>query len=113
MIGHSTSSIGELTVGWRFEMCGCQTVATLREAVMELADELVEFLREPSQDEFSDCVYAVGRIIGACVGKVYVHVPGDGRHVKKIQRRLDEYGCIRSRKHLVNGRCPSEVEVVK
>ena len=113
MIGHPTSSIGELTVGWRFEMCGCQTVATLREAVMELADELVEFIKDPSQDELSDCAYAVGRIIGACVGKVYVRVPGDGRHVKKIQRRLDEYGCIRSRKHLVNGRCPSEVEVVK
>lgn len=76
-------------------------------ACKEFVDEFVEFIQDPSLDEMSDCCYAVGRIIGAMSGKVYVHVPGDARHIAKIKSRMEEYGCIRSKRHLVNGRCPN------
>jgi hypothetical protein len=29
----------------------------------------------------------------------------DERHVRKIEKRMEEYGCVRSRRHLVNGMC--------
>lgn len=91
------------------QYCQCNAKPPkIREAVKEFLDEFLEFLRGPSLDEASDCAYAVGRVLAAMVGKVYVRVPGDGRHIAKIDRRMADYGCIRSKKHLKAGRCPSE-----
>jgi hypothetical protein len=40
--------------------------------------------------------------------RAYTAVYGDGRHVEKIEARMREYGCIRSKRHLKDGACPSQ-----
>jgi hypothetical protein len=80
-----------------------------REAFNGLVDEVKEFIEEPSRDEASDIVYCLNRLAGTVLGKAYQKViPGDGLHVKKIEQRMDDYGCIRSKRHLISGICPSE-----
>jgi len=72
----------------------------------DIISELGEIIAEPSRDELSDIAYGIGRLLGSVVRRSYVRVPGDRRHVAKIQERMVEYGCIRSRRHLVDGACP-------
>jgi hypothetical protein len=31
----------------------------------------------------------------------------DERHVRKIEKRFEEYGCVRSKRNLVGGKCPA------
>ena len=52
-------------------------------------------------------MFGVGRLLGYMCGRVYVKMWFDERHVKKIERRMEECGCVRSKRHLVNGVCPS------
>jgi hypothetical protein len=91
--------------------CRCLSRRTLRQAFGDLTDEAAELLRvratEDLLDEASDVAFAVGRLLGAATGRSYIHVPGDGRHVAKIAERMDQHGCVRSVRHLVDGRCPS------
>lgn len=87
--------------------CRCLQPLHVGEALDHLKDEAVELWREPSLDEASDCTFAVGRLVAALFGKVYVRMPFDGRHVRKIEARMAEHGCIRSKRHLVDGHCPS------
>lgn len=87
--------------------CPCHGVQNPVEAVRDTLAELVEFIREPSRDELSDIAYGVGRVLGAVVQRPYIRVPGDGLHVAKIEKRMREYGCIRSTRHLKDGRCPN------
>ena len=61
---------------------------------------------EDLKDEVSDVMFGLGRLLGYVCGKVYVSVWFDERHVRKIENRMEEYGCVRSRRHLVNGMCP-------
>lgn len=89
--------------------CACSAKLPVREASRELAAELVELLKEPSRDELSDVCYALGRLLGASIGRDYVKVPGDRLHINKVNTRLQEYGCIRSLRHLVSGNCPKQV----
>lgn len=72
-----------------------------------LLDEVREFLHEPTWDEFSDISFGLGRLIAGFFGKVYITIPFDRRHKEKIGARMKEYGCVRSRRHLINGQCPS------
>jgi len=82
---------------------------TFKQARQALKDELMEFIQEPSKDEASDIAYCINRLAGSIVGKSYLHiVGGTGLHVEKVQKRMQEYGCIRSRRHLVDGQCPSQ-----
>ena len=88
--------------------CKCHNVLTLKEGVMGLLDEVKEFIDEPSYDEGSDIVYSINRIAGTIMGKEYIKVlPWDKTHVNKINERMLSYGCIRSTRHLINGKCPS------
>lgn len=89
------------------QYCKCHNTLPLREALKTTWDEVVEFVAEPSKDEASDIVYGLGRVLGALINRPYVRVPGDGIHVRKIQQRMNDYGCIRSKRHLLNGKCPS------
>ncbi len=77
--------------------------------VKEIWDEVCEVCEarsmEELKDEVSDVMFGVGRLLGYVCGKVYVSVWFDGRHVKKIERRMEEYGCVRSKRHLVEGKC--------
>jgi hypothetical protein len=34
-------------------------------------------------------------------------MPGDRQHYRKVMKRMEEQGCVRSPRHLVEGRCPS------
>ena len=96
-------SDGQAQITW----CRCMQPVPVRQALRDIADETVELLREPSRDELSDIAYGIGRLLGALTGRTYVPVPGGARHVRKIEERMAEYGCIRSRRHLLDGRCPS------
>jgi len=71
------------------------------DAVQDIKDEAIEFVKEPSMDELSDMLFGIGRLLGGLIGRVYVHVPGDARHIAKIDRRMAEYSCVRSKKHAV------------
>lgn len=89
--------------------CKCHEVLTMKEAIDGLVDEAKEFIEEPSRDEASDIVYCINRMVGTLLNKSYVRIlPFDKIHVDKINDRMKEYGCIRSKRHLKNGKCPSE-----
>ena len=89
--------------------CNCHNTLTLKQGVTGLMDEVKEFIEEPSRDEFSDIVYCLNRLAGTLLNRPYVAIiPGDSLHVSKIKKRMDDYGCIRSKRHLISGICPSE-----
>lgn len=88
--------------------CSCHDVLTPRAAMKHIVEEVQEFIEAPSMDEASDIAYGVGRLLGAFFKRPYVGVPGDTIHVRKIKVRMEEYGCIRSSRHLKNGECPSK-----
>lgn len=92
-------------------MCACLRVLPLQAALRDIGDELRELRRartiKDAVDELSDIAFAWGRLLGSVVSTVYIPVPGDARHVKKIHARMLEYGCVRSKRHLIDGRCPS------
>lgn len=102
--------------------CNCMEVRPFREAVadligMELIDgkrrgEFFELFEAKSfdelKDEASDIAWGIGRLIAGLFGKVYWRIPGDRRHYEKVANRMSEYGCTRSKRFLVEGRCPNE-----
>ena len=61
-------------------------------------------------DELSDISWGIGRIIGGITGKPYIRMIGDKRHYQKVANRMDDYGCIRSRRFLIDGKCPTNKE---
>lgn len=63
---------------------------------------------EDLKDEASDIAWGVGRLMAGLFNQVYWRVPGDRRHYDKVRARMNEYGCTRSKRFLVDGRCPSE-----
>lgn len=88
--------------------CNCHNVLTAKESFEGTVDELKEFIEDPSMDELSDIVYCLNRAVGSLFNKSYVRlIPGDKLHVDKINKRMEEYGCIRSPRHLLDGKCPS------
>ena len=74
----------------------------------DIWDEMKEFFEEPSLDEFSDVMFGFGRLLGGLLNKRYVRMPFDRNHIEKIEKRYEKYACIRSERHLVDGRCPSK-----
>ena len=91
------------------QYCKCHSTMTLKQAVDALKDEVAEFIQEPSKDELSDIVYCANRLAGSLLNKPYKKViPFDSKHIRKINIRMKIYGCIRSKNHLVDGKCPSE-----
>jgi hypothetical protein len=96
-------TIETMTERW----CGCMAKQTAVSALRDIRDEVRELIAEPSMDEFSDICYGVGRLVGALINKPYVPMPWDGRHIAKIEERMRQYGCIRSSRHLVQGKCPA------
>lgn len=91
--------------------CRCIKTLTVRNAVKEVKAEIVELWYAPTSefaDEWSDVWFGIGRLAGAIVGMPMVRMPWIRRHVEKIDRRMSSYECVRSKRHLVDGRCPSE-----
>ena len=95
------------------KFCGCVSNESGEgwQRVKDIWDEVVELAEVKSMDEFwdewSDVVFGVGRLLGYFCGVNYIPIYGDERHVKKIEARMEEYGCVRSKRHLVNGMCCS------
>jgi hypothetical protein len=96
--------------------CGCLTnkKGELVKRLKEIWDEVVEVSEantwEEVKDEVSDVMFGLGRLLGYVCGRVYVPVWYDGRHVSKIEARFEEYGCVRSKRNLVGGKCPAAAE---
>lgn len=88
--------------------CNCMRVLQGKAALAPLWDEMKEFVEEPSMDEFSDIMWGIGRLIAGLFGKVYIKMPFDGLHREKVDARMVEFGCVRSKRHLVNGECPNK-----
>lgn len=90
------------------EYCKCHGTLTLKEALHGLTDEMVELIEEPSRDELSDVTYSLNRLAGALVRKPYIGLfPYAKLHKEKVEKRMLEHGCIRSKRHLIDGKCPS------
>jgi len=96
-----------------FEFCGCvrNEKGDLGKRLKDIWDEVVELSEvkdwDEFQDELSDVVFGLGRLVGYFRGVKYVSLYGDRRCVEKKEKRMKEYGCTRSRRHLVEGRCCS------
>lgn len=88
--------------------CNCISTPDTQ-PIRHLVEELVEFVKEPSAEEASDIMFAVGRLLAALIGKVYIRVPGDGRCFEKLQRRYLETGCVRSLRHRPAGVCEADL----
>lgn len=87
--------------------CSCLTPVNFTTGIGHFCEEVYELYKEPSLDELSDCSYALGRLTAGIFGKNYFTMPFDKRHRTKIQKRMEEYGCVRSARHLIEGKCPS------
>lgn len=106
----------------KVEWCGCMDVRPFTEGLKDIfSRELVEGkLRgeiwelmevksfEEFKDELSDIAWGFGRILGGFLKRAYVRVPGDRIHYEKVVARVNEYGCMRSKRFLIDGRCPNE-----
>jgi len=102
--------------------CGCMQVRSWKDGLADIfSRELVDNKRRGElyelfevkdfnelKDELSDIAWGIGRIIGGLKKKAYVRVPGDGIHYYKALSRINEYGCMRSKRFLVEGKCPNE-----
>ena len=75
-------------------------VLGVKQALHDIADEVVEFVQSPSRDEASDIAFGLGRLLGALCKRKYVGVWGDSLHIAKCNERFVEYGHFRSRRHL-------------
>lgn len=89
-------------------LCKCHETLTIKEALNATWDEVIEFVKEPSKDELSDILYCFNRIAGTLSNRPYRKVfPMDKLHIEKVNARMAAYGCIRSPRHLKDGKCPS------
>jgi hypothetical protein len=79
-----------------------------KDALRDIRDEVVELLKVSSFDEFcdelSDVMFGIGRLVAGFRGKVYVRMPGDRRHIEKINVRMMKQGCVRSERVVAKGK---------
>lgn len=88
--------------------CKCYQPLPIRTALRYLKEETIEFIQDPSMDELGDVVRVINRLAGSLVNRPEVSIlPYPKVHLEKVNKRMQEYGCIRSKAHLVRGKCPS------
>lgn len=106
----------------KVEWCGCMQVRPWKEGLADIFSreliggkpkgELWELFEVKSvaefKDELSDIAWGIGRIIGGFLKKAYVRVPGDAIHFDKVASRVEAYGCMRSKRFLIDGECPNK-----
>jgi len=106
----------------KVEWCGCMQVRSWKDGFRDIFSkelvggkpigEIYELFDvksfEEFKDELSDVAWGFGRILGGLVNKPYVRVLGDGIHFRKVADRVNEYGCMRSKRFLINGECPNK-----
>jgi hypothetical protein len=102
--------------------CKCLRRNTLWELWNNLWDELVELFQvknwQEFQDEFSDVCWSIGRFRSEIWLRLLWFVRfseqdwlvlrfiNDGKFYKKCMNRFQTHACIRSARHLKNGKCP-------
>lgn len=102
----------------KYDFCGCHKVLNKSEGVEIIMDEvreMIEAWRErklpgkgllPVRDEASDVIWGVNRLIAAFFGKAYIRVlPWEKMHYEKVFGRMEDFGCVRSKRNLVDGKC--------
>lgn len=90
------------------QYCNCYQPLPFKTAARYLKEELIEFLQKPSIDELGDVIRVTNRLAGSIFKKKEIRlIPYPKSHVFKVDNRMKANGCIRSTRHLVNGRCPS------
>lgn len=76
-------------------------VLGMKDALTHVKDEILEFITEPSYDEFSDIMYGMNRLVGSIFNKKYIGIfPGAGMHINKCNKRFTSYGHFRSKRHI-------------
>lgn len=90
------------------DYCECFKTLPVRQALNGVLEEAEEFIDEPSKDELVDVLFCLNRLAGSLVKKTYINIFPVGDHYdRKVRPRMQEYNCIRSKRHLIDGKCPS------
>lgn len=88
--------------------CQCYQPLPLKTALRYVREEVTEFVQEPSMDELGDVIRVINRLAGSICNRAEVTIiPNLKRNMEKVNDRMSRYGCVRSPRHLVNGKCPS------
>lgn len=90
------------------ERCNCWTKLSIRQATRALLDETLEFFAKPSFDELDDVKVCINRWVGSLFSLPAVKIFKTPLYDLKVTERMVSYGCIRSRRHLALGGCPSK-----
>ena len=92
--------------------CNCYKPLPVKTALRYLKEETIEFIQKPSMDELGDVVRVINRLAGALCKRTEIKIlPYPKVHLDKVNKRMSENGCIRSSRHLVNGKCPSSIGI--
>lgn len=87
--------------------CKCWRPLPVRQAAKAALAEIKEFNAEPTLDELDDVKVCLNRLVGSFVKKTTIEVFTTPFYDLKVTERMNSYGCIRSERHLKDGRCPS------
>lgn len=79
----------------------------VKQAAAALLAETLEFVSKPSFDEFDDVKVCFNRLLGSFINEATFELMTTPLYDAKVALRMEQYGCIRSSRHLVNGCCPS------
>lgn len=79
--------------------CNCIYVVSPKEMFPYLLEEIKEFIACPSEDEASDVLWCISRMLGGLFNKIYLPIPGIDAHITKMDNRMQMWGCVRSENH--------------
>jgi len=77
-------------------MCSYEGEFDIAFNLHRILDELIEWAREPSSDEWSDVMINISCALHAIWPSWHWLLPGAGRSMDKGIRRFAEHGCCRS-----------------
>ena len=83
------------------KLCGCYKPLSIWQGLSDLWSEVIEFCKTPNKDELSDILFALNRLLGAFIGKEEVELFKATLHNQKIQLRMLDHDCIRSKRNAV------------
>lgn len=89
--------------------CPCWEPLSIRQAATAVIDEMKEFCDNPTLDELDDVKVCMNRLIGSFFKKPMVKLFNTPLYDRKVKVRMHDHDCIRSKRHLVNGCCPSRI----
>lgn len=90
--------------------CNCWTPLSVGKATKAIIDELNEFRKHPTRDEWDDVKVCANRLIGSFFKQASIQILQTPLYDSKVATRMSDYGCIRSKRHLIDGNCPSRTD---